>query len=149
MSHSINDEVFKYFTFAHSSVQFSRSVMSDSLRPHESQHARPPCPSPTPGVHLNPSSWWCHPASSPSHLLLLLPPIPPSIRVFSSESALCTLCDLTQPALPALSLPLPYTQFLPRPQRSVAPKHVICFHVSVPSHTCFPIPKVLSLPLLI
>ena len=34
-----------------SSVQFSRSVVSDSLRPHESQHARPPCPSPTPGVH--------------------------------------------------------------------------------------------------
>ena len=37
-----------------SSVQFSRSVTSDSLRPHESQHARPPCPSPTPGVHPNP-----------------------------------------------------------------------------------------------
>ena len=37
-----------------SSVQFSRSVMSDSLRPHESQHSRPPCPSPTPGVHPNP-----------------------------------------------------------------------------------------------
>ena len=36
-----------------SSVQFSRSVMSNSLRPHESQHARPPCPSPTPGVHSN------------------------------------------------------------------------------------------------
>ena len=36
------------------SVQFSRSVMSDSLRPHESQHARPPCPSPTPGVHSDP-----------------------------------------------------------------------------------------------
>ena len=49
-----------------SSVQFSRSVMSDSLQPHESQHARPPCPSPTPGVHSNscPSSWWCHPAIS-------------------------------------------------------------------------------------
>ena len=47
-------------------VQFSHSVMSDSLRPHESQHARPPCPSPTPGVHSNscPSSWWCHPAIS-------------------------------------------------------------------------------------
>ena len=47
-----------------SSVQFSRSVVSDSLWPHESQHARPPCPSPTPGVHSNsgPSSWWCHPA---------------------------------------------------------------------------------------
>ena len=36
-----------------SSVQFSRSVVSDSLRPHESQHTRPPCPSPTPGVHSN------------------------------------------------------------------------------------------------
>ena len=41
------------YTF--SSVQFSRSVMSDSLRPHESQHARPPCPSPTPGVHSDSS----------------------------------------------------------------------------------------------
>ena len=42
--------------------------MSDSLRPHESQHARPPCPSPTPGVYSNscPSSWWCHPAISSS-----------------------------------------------------------------------------------
>ena len=51
-----------------SSVQFSRSVVSDSLRPHESQHARPPCPSPAPGVHPNscPSSQWCHPAISSS-----------------------------------------------------------------------------------
>ena len=51
-----------------SSVQFSHSVVSDSLRPHESQHARPPCPSPTPGVHSNshPSSWWCHPVISSS-----------------------------------------------------------------------------------
>ena len=50
------------------SVQFSRSVMSDSLRPHESQHARPPCPSPTLGVHPNsrPSSQWCHPAITSS-----------------------------------------------------------------------------------
>ena len=50
------------------SVQFSRSVMSDSLRPHESQHARPPCPSKTPGVHSNscPSSRWCHLAISSS-----------------------------------------------------------------------------------
>ena len=48
------------------SVQFSRSVVSDSLRPHESQHARPPCPSPSPGVHSDsrPSSPWCHPAIS-------------------------------------------------------------------------------------
>ena len=50
------------------SVQFIRSVMSDSLRPHESQHARPPCPSPTPGIHSKacPSSRWCHPAISSS-----------------------------------------------------------------------------------
>ena len=73
-----------------SSVQFSHSVMSDSLRPHELQHARPPCPSPTPGVHSDscPSSWWCHSAISSCCPLLLLSPIPPSIRVFSSESAL-------------------------------------------------------------
>ena len=56
-----------YFTFSFqtmfSSVQFSRSVVSDSLWPHESQHARPPCPSPSPGIHSNscPSSRWCHP----------------------------------------------------------------------------------------
>ena len=51
-----------------SSVQFSRSVVSDSLRPHGSQHARPPGPSPTPGVHSDsrPLSQWCHPAISSS-----------------------------------------------------------------------------------
>ena len=51
-----------------SSVQFSRSVVSDSLWPHELQHARPPCPSPTPGVHPNScsSSPWCHPTVSSS-----------------------------------------------------------------------------------
>ena len=50
------------------SVQFSRTVVSDSLRPHEPQHARPPCPSPTPGIHPNPcpSSRWCHPTISSS-----------------------------------------------------------------------------------
>ena len=50
------------------SDQISHSVVSDSLRPHESQHARPPCPSPTPGVHSDsrPSSQWCHPAVSSS-----------------------------------------------------------------------------------
>ena len=50
------------------SVQFSHSVVSDSLRPHESQHTRPPCPSPTPGVYSNscPLSRWCHPAISSS-----------------------------------------------------------------------------------
>ena len=51
-----------------SSVQFSHSVVSDSLRPHGLQHARPPCPSPTPEVYSNscPSSWWCHPIISSS-----------------------------------------------------------------------------------
>ena len=61
--------------------------MSDSLQPHKLQHARPPCPSPTPGVHSDSS------VMPSSHLilyhpLLLLPPIPPSIRVFFNESTL-------------------------------------------------------------
>ena len=81
-----------YFSVnSHSSVQFSLSIMSDSLWTHESQHARPPCPSPIPRVYPNscPSSRWCHPAiSSSCCLLLLLTPIPPSIRVFSNESTL-------------------------------------------------------------
>ena len=73
------------------SDQISRSVVSDSLRPHESQHARPPCLSPTPGVHSDscPSSQWCHPAISSSVVpFSSCPPIPPSIRVFSNESTL-------------------------------------------------------------
>ena len=55
-------------TFRHRSVQFSRSVVSDSLWPHELQHARLPCPSPTPRVHSNSCPWsrWCHPAISHS-----------------------------------------------------------------------------------
>ena len=50
------------------SVQFSHSVVSDSLRPHGMQHSRPPCPSPTPGVYSDscPSSRWCHPTISSS-----------------------------------------------------------------------------------
>ena len=70
------------------SVQFSHSFVSDSLCPHELQQPRSPCPSPTPGVYSNPcpSSWWCHPVSC--RPLLLLPPILPSIMVFSNESAL-------------------------------------------------------------
>ena len=53
------------------SVQFSRSVVSDSLQPHEPQHTRPPCLSPTPGVHPKPcpSSWWCHLTISSSGVL--------------------------------------------------------------------------------
>ena len=57
-----------HFSQVSSSVQFSRSVMSDSLQPHEPQHARPPCPTPALRVHPNPcpSSRWCHPAISSS-----------------------------------------------------------------------------------
>ena len=53
------------------SFQFSHSVVSDSLWPHGLQHARPPCPSPTPGVYPNscPLSWWCHPTISSSVIL--------------------------------------------------------------------------------
>ena len=72
------------------SVQFSHSVVFNSLRPHELQHARPPCLSPTPRVHSNSraSTRWCRPVISSCRPLLLLPPIPPSIRVFSNESTL-------------------------------------------------------------
>ena len=65
--------------------------MSDSLRPLELQHARPPCPSPTPGIYSSscPSSWWCHPAISFSAVpFSSCIPIPPSIRFFSNESTL-------------------------------------------------------------
>ena len=76
--------------FRSSSVQFSRSVVSDSLRPHEPQHARPPRSSATSGVHPNPCplSQWHHPTISSSCPLLLLPSNFPSIRVFSNESPL-------------------------------------------------------------
>ena len=55
-------------TYTQYSVQFSCSVVSDSLQPHEPQHTRPPCPSPAPGVYPNsyPLSRWCHPAISSS-----------------------------------------------------------------------------------
>ena len=57
-----------YTSWQISSVQFSRSVMSDSLWPHELKHTRLPCPSPTSGVYSNscPLSWWCHPTISSS-----------------------------------------------------------------------------------
>ena len=71
--------------------QFSRSVVSDSLRPHKPQHARPPCPSPTPRVHLNSCALCWYPIQ-PSHLLLS--PFLPTLNLsqhqgVSNESALC------------------------------------------------------------
>ena len=83
--------MFHYYIMNYSVSSVHHSVMSNSLWPHELQHARPPGLSPSPGVHPNsrPSSWWCHPAISSSvGPLFLLPPIPPSIRVFSNESTL-------------------------------------------------------------
>ena len=61
---NMNEEI----VFPSINVQFSHSVMSDSLQPYERQHTRPPCPSPTPGVHSNPHplSQWCHPTISSS-----------------------------------------------------------------------------------
>ena len=86
-----------------SSVQFSHSVVSDSLWPHEPQHARPPCPSPTPGVHPNPCplSWWCHPTISSCCPLLHLPSIFPSSRVFpiGSYASLFFIASYLLPSL--------------------------------------------------
>ena len=75
----------------HKSVQFSPSVMSNSLWPHEPQHTRPLSPSRTPGVYPNscPLSRWCHPTISSSVVPFSSCPIFPSIRVFLNESALC------------------------------------------------------------
>ena len=80
--------------FGHDLVsQFNRLVVSNSLRPHGPQNARPPCPLPIPGVYSNscPLTRWCHPTTlSIFYRPLLLPPsIFPSIRVFSNEAVLC------------------------------------------------------------
>ena len=79
------------------SVQFSHSLMSDSLQPHEPQHARPPCPSPTPRVHPNscPLSQWCH-----STILSSVASVSschqsfPAPGLFSNESNLCIRCPM-------------------------------------------------------
>ena len=87
----LTGSTFRQWKSQFSSVQFSRSVVSDSLQPCELQHARPPCPSPTPRVHLDshPSSRWCHPAISSSVVpFSSCPQSLLSIRVFSNESVL-------------------------------------------------------------
>ena len=77
----------KWFTI---SVQFSLSVMSDSLWPHGLQHARLPCLLPTPGAYSNscPLYWWCHPTISSSVITFSSRLQSPSIRIFSNESVL-------------------------------------------------------------
>ena len=101
------------------SVQFSHWVVCDSLQPHESQHARPPCPSPTAGVHSDsrPSSQWCHPAISSSGIFVLfmtnlMKPWFSYLGLifearfsiyFSSVAQSCrTLCDPMNPSTPGL-----------------------------------------------
>ena len=76
------------------SVQFSCSVVSDSLQPHESQHTRPPCPSPTPRVHPNScaSSQWCHPSvTHPTNVKN------EGVKVLVTQSCLCDSMDYSPP----------------------------------------------------
>ena len=84
-----------------------QSVMSNSLRLHGLQHARLPCPSPTPGACSNsyPLSWWCHPTISSSCPLLLLPSILSSIRVFSIGWFFTSGCQTIGDAASASILP--------------------------------------------
>ena len=90
-----------------SSVQFSHSVMSDSLRPHESQHARPSCPSPTPGVYPNPClpSQWCHPAISSS--VVPFSSCPQSLPAAAAKllQSCLTLCDSIDGSPPGSAVP--------------------------------------------
>ena len=78
------------------SVQFSHSVVSDSLRPHGLQHARLPCPSPTLGVYSNscPSTWWCHPTISSS----VVPFSPPTFSLSQHQGIFQWVCSLHQVA---------------------------------------------------
>ena len=82
--------ILEWVAISNYSVQFSYSVMSDALRPHELQHTRPPCPPPTPGVHSNsrPLSRWCHPAISSSGVLFSSCHQSLPAWVFSNESTL-------------------------------------------------------------
>ena len=91
---------------AYMGCEFSRSIVSNSLRPHELQHARLPCSSPIPRVYSNscPLSQWCHLILC--HPLLLLPSIFPSIRVFSNESVLCIRCQRIGVSASASVLPM-------------------------------------------
>ena len=103
------------FIYKFSSVQFSCSVVSDSLRPRELQHARPPCPSPTPRVHSDsrPPSQWCHPAISSSVVPFSSCPQSLPAWVFSSESTL----RMRWPKYWSFS----FTSFLPKKSQGWSP----------------------------
>ena len=89
------------------SVQFSRSVVSNSLQPHELQHAKPPCPSPTPRVYSNscPLCWWCHPTFSP-----LLSPSPPDFSL-SQHQGLSQWVSSSHQVAKVLELQLQHQSF--------------------------------------
>ena len=99
-----------------SSVQFSHSVVSNSLRPHESQHARPPCPSPTPRVHSDsrPSSQWCHPAISSSVIpFSSCPKSLPASGSFPRNQLFTWGCQSTGVSAPASFLPKKFQGWSP------------------------------------
>ena len=85
-------------------VKFSQSVVSDSLRPHGLKHARPPCPSPTPGVDSNscPLSWWCHPTISSSVI-----PSPPTFNLSQHQGLFFFTSGGQSVAVSALASDLP------------------------------------------
>ena len=103
------------------SIQFSCSVMSDSLRPHGLQHSRLPCPSPTPGAYSNscPSSWWCHPTISwsvvpfssclqsfpPSGTFAMTQFFPAAAAAAKSLQSCLTLCDPIDSSPPGSAVP--------------------------------------------
>ena len=98
------------------SVQFSRSVVSNSLWPDESQHTRPPCPSPTPRVYSNscPLSWWCHPTISSS----VIPfssclPTPPSIISFAMSQFFASAGQSIEISASASVLPMNIQDWFP------------------------------------
>ena len=113
---NIHTHVYTY-TDLYKGLQFSRSVMSDALQPHESKHTRPPCPSPTPRVHSNScaSSRWCHPAISSS--VVPSPPAPnPSqhqglFQWVSSSHQVAKVLEF-QPQHQSLTMPKPLTVWI-------------------------------------
>ena len=122
-----------------SSVQFSHSVMSDSLWPHELQHARPPCPSPTPRVYSNscPLSRWCHPTIS-----LSVAPFSSCPQPFPASGSLTVDIQINQPVshISTTQLGLPNVCFCdhgclanePGPELRFHPSY--CWCVSVPDY---------------
>ena len=112
---SRNLQICNALPLAFSSVQFSHSVMSNSLRPHESQNARPPCPSPTPKVHSNPCALWPHESQNS------WPPFPsPTPRVHPNPCASSRWCHqaILSSAIPFSSCPqsLPASRSFPMSQ---------------------------------